>query len=784
MAQISAVLKTSGGVSTDVTSITTDSFNPSPNRLLLLALTVALNDPSGAQVPPLNMTVTGLGLTWTRVDYIGAYPDTDPTKFWIHNAIYKAIGPSPSTGAVSVTLPSGLTATSAAWSVTEFENADDVAQVVKGSAYGTTDTTMWLDPFSHADNATFSFIGGAQEAGGAATFTPGTGFTELTDAHYDFSLHHTQFKNSNDTSAESTASVPIVWGGFGVEITATQAAVSGDLEGDMTLAHEAPPHGIDPAWDWGTGPRVGVGTAFPAGLTDPHCVVWGIIASEDLVAPVANTRIQVRRMVLDVKRNGVWSRIAYATDEFDIVGDLYTDYKANTTAPANKRGHGLDGLSVKLPDTGGSFHFFTAERFPVASGAEEIVLQYEARLILDDPTGTDNRAAAKILANCGGDVWKDRTIEWNGVDSNYDIAIGRFRYVTSEWQTYYAHTLSGATELQDYSGKNSAIVSWTEADDTVALIGTVGTVASNPSPNPAPSDDLSYAITGGSADLIYSNIPENDHPIYSSTTSYGLNATVISLATHRIYQSISDNNLGNPLTDITKWLDIGATNRWKMHDTSLQSRTESVTAIHHQYRAHGLCTAVAAMNMNATHMSVRMMDDVEGIVYSKSVVLVAGAEITNWYDYFFKQVLLYATDKVFDDLPAYPNAVVDVIIESTSGQAACGELILGQIMDVGATQYGAKVGITDYSTKTQDQFGNYTIVERPYRKTAEFQVMVDNTDIDLLQAILAKYRASPVLYLGSDAYSATKVYGFYRSFDITIAYPTASLCSLSLEGLI
>jgi hypothetical protein len=240
-----------------------------------------------------------------------------------------------------------------------------------------------------------------------------------------------------------------VWDNF--SLSGSVALNTTQVTGDMTLAHMAEAHGINPAWSWGTNPRVGIGTTFPGDWSAPHMVPWGIVASDAAGDPSTNTRVQIRRMILDVKRAGVWSRICYYTNQSKITGALYLNYETNETGTADIRNHGDDGISVLLPTAGGSFHFFTSDRFPVAAGAEEIVTRLETRLILDNPAGTDDRGTAKILTCCGGDVWRSATALWSSTEyNNDDFAIGRFKYVTNDWQEFSAHTLSGTTEINNY----------------------------------------------------------------------------------------------------------------------------------------------------------------------------------------------------------------------------------------------------------------------------------------------------------------------------------------------
>jgi hypothetical protein len=40
------------------------------------------------------------------------------------------------------------------------------------------------------------------------------------------------------------------------------------------------------------------------------------------------------------------------------------------------------------------------------------------------------------------------------------------------------------------------------------------------------------------------------------------------------------------------------------------------------------------------------------------------------------------------------------------------------------------------------------------------------------------------VWVGSEEYASMIVYGFYKDFSIEISYPTVSICSLEIEGLV
>ena len=102
---------------------------------------------------------------------------------------------------------------------------------------------------------------------------------------------------------------------------------------------------------------------------------------------------------------------------------------------------------------------------------------------------------------------------------------------------------------------------------------------------------------------------------------------------------------------------------------------------------------------------------------------------------------------------------------------------------LGNTQYVAKVVIQDYSVKTIDTFGNYTVLERAYKKTATFNLQLYTTVVDQLVAVLTPLRATPIIYYGANGFSSTVIYGFYKDLAVTIAYPETSTCTLEIEGL-
>lgn len=161
--------------------------------------------------------------------------------------------------------------------------------------------------------------------------------------------------------------------------------------------------------------------------------------------------MQIRKMATDLKLNGSWKRVDFASGIDKLSGAIYTNYETNDNVAADLRAHGSDGISVKLPQSGGSFHFF-ANRFSIPStGIQGVVVKLEARLIVDNPNLPDDRQAAKLMVLSGGDYWRSLTARWDPTTySNDGFAIGRFRQLTNEWQVITSHSLITDAELNEY----------------------------------------------------------------------------------------------------------------------------------------------------------------------------------------------------------------------------------------------------------------------------------------------------------------------------------------------
>jgi hypothetical protein len=273
-----------------------------------------------------------------------------------------------------------------------------------------------------------------------------------------------------------------------------------------------------------------------------------------------------------------------------------------------------------------------------------------------------------------------------------------------------------------------------------------------------------------------------------TTNSFNVAATVGGAAINTtgtqsgVHTAVAGNNLAQTPPNVAYWIDAGATNRWRIFDQSITSQTSNPDTIVNTLTISGRADSVVLLNSNAASGRVTMTDAIDGVVYDSTFNMVSNSGIQDWYAWTFEPIVRIQ-DKAITDMPPYANAVVAVTLTDIGGTPLCGGLVIGQSKDIGGTQYGAKVGIQDYSTKQRDAFGNYTILQRAFNKRADFTVWVLAAYVDALENLLATYRAIPIVYIGVTTYGSTIIYGFYKDFSVDIAYPTESICTIQLEGL-
>ena len=209
---------------------------------------------------------------------------------------------------------------------------------------------------------------------------------------------------------------------------------------DMKLAHEGIPKGVPTSYSWALHPRLNMGI-------DPGTframTAWGQLYEDSDGNPATNTRVQIRDMKAYVlsKNDNQWHLLQSSRL---VEGDAYqADFIDDINKPADIRYENDGSLSVTAGN-GYNFHFWPATGRVVIDPSDigGIFTTVQARLVLNDSNLPDDRSQARYLLDVGGDYWLSLTAKWDQLRTNDDIGIGRFKFVTTEWQSFNMTTLT------------------------------------------------------------------------------------------------------------------------------------------------------------------------------------------------------------------------------------------------------------------------------------------------------------------------------------------------------
>lgn len=289
-------------------------------------------------------------------------------------------------------------------------------------------------------------------------------------------------------------------------------------------------------------------------------------------------------------------------------------------------------------------------------------------------------------------------------------------------------------------------------------------------------------VTG--TNLIYTNATD-PNALWSSATTYTLGQKV--RYNNIVYESLQNSNLNRqPDTNPTFWLNLGYDNLHAQFDNSTSTGTSGTNELTFLVKQASI-DAITLINVDAYVVEFAIVDQTTGELIDNATFGLTGGNVVDWYQYFFFDPLTKRTQIVIPGIPPIVNGLITIRLRTTTGVAIkLGTYVGGVTTQLGNLQESPSVGIIDYSRKETDEFGNFTFVQRNYSKRLSAEIWFNNTSLNNVQRFLTEIRATPVVWVGStdpEFEEALVVYGFYRDFQTTIAYPQVSMCSLEIEGL-
>lgn len=214
----------------DGSAYNTASFTPPANQLIIAF--IAGTDNAGTVTTP---TLTGCNLTWVWL--------AEGIRGTKHVTAFRAMGASPTTGAVSIANSSSQL--DCLWSFVAFDNvpttgthgSDAVVQAVPGNFAASTGATITLAALADSGNATAgAFLHAANEAS-----TPGMDYSELGDVNHSGPVagFASEWRADGNTTVNMSWATSSISAGVAIEIAASAAGPITLTVQDASHTHQA-----------------------------------------------------------------------------------------------------------------------------------------------------------------------------------------------------------------------------------------------------------------------------------------------------------------------------------------------------------------------------------------------------------------------------------------------------------------------------------------------------------------------------------------------------------------
>lgn len=281
--------------------------------------------------------------------------------------------------------------------------------------------------------------------------------------------------------------------------------------------------------------------------------------------------------------------------------------------------------------------------------------------------------------------------------------------------------------------------------------------------------------------LLGTDVAESIYPAWSSVATYNIGDRVHLVSTHKVYESVADANVNNNPATAVQWSEVGPTNRWAMFDRSPTTQTAKSGSFWYRLAPTGAYNIVALMELaGAQSLRVRVSHSSLGSLFDKTIDLTSLPVQAGWWEWCYGE--RRGPSLAVLGVPGVLGSELRIDVTGTPSLAA-GLFLFGQSKNIGlGVRQGARLGIQDYSRKETNEWGDTVLVQRAFAKRASFDVPVPSDQVDEVISYLTSIRATPCLFVGP-RYESAVIYGFYKEFDMNIAYANVSECSLEVEGL-
>lgn len=299
-------------------------------------------------------------------------------------------------------------------------------------------------------------------------------------------------------------------------------------------------------------------------------------------------------------------------------------------------------------------------------------------------------------------------------------------------------------------------------------------------------------ITITDSNLTSSSIPEPDASVGEITWAagtYDLGDQRILTTTHKVYEVVADPSTSDdPETGVKAnpptWVEIGSTNRYSMFDNKNSTQSTDNLSLDVTITPATLVNSIAGFNIDgAKTINVTVNDGVSDI-YDRDIEMVDNSARVNWYEFFFSPVI--AINRfILTDLP--PTIGNDIIVTTTGGgDVSVGNLVIGNVLNLGTTLYNTSVQGLDFSIREDDGFGGFNIVRRRTADLMDYDCFIETPKFSYVKKQLKDLSQTETVWIGneSDINDGTATFGYYNNYQLNLSGPQVSDMTIQVQELI
>lgn len=370
--------------------------------------------------------------------------------------------------------------------------------------------------------------------------------------------------------------------------------------------------------------------------------------------------------------------------------------------------------------------------------------------------------AAMIQAT---DVSEDSTAAWN---SSATYADGDRAISATTHKLYEAldPSVTADVTISNGLGSTPGIVTWEahgRAANTPVVFATNGSLPSGLTAGTV------YYVRNPTADTFAVSATPGGAAINTSTAGSGTHTASANLNLNQ--DPTDEDNIG------IFWVEVSPTNKFKLFDNSNTTRTAKATSFYYEIAPGEDFDAIYLGGIiGATSARVRVFEigsPPAAALFDQTTNFTSintrggGAQVVH------TDVTATATCYVRIDLAGDATLAVGVLLIGTGNT-------FGTNISV-----GARATLRDYSRKETNEFGDYTqLVERAYARKLHCVLHLERSEVDSLFDFLTSIRATAALFVAYSSLTCTVIWGFYKNFEIMIAYEKYNECALELESLV